>query len=188
MRSLELLRRALGSFHWFMTGLLLLLLFPAFKIAHLPFRFDWPRYFVGYWLSLGIQSILLASVFYSIQFPSRLWLHLTTYGRQISPTGPFIAVFTPAAYFFVGLVLSFSYNDVIAALRFDGSADLALSNIDAYLLGGRSVHELALLAPAWAVEWSRFIYFRMFPQMGSCLLLLALCKGRRGLCVSSPRL
>jgi len=88
----------------------------------------------------------------------------------------------PAAYLFVGGVLTFAYNDVIASLRYDGAAEFVLKRWDALLLGGHSVSELAhALIARWpeAVTWSQLMYFGMFAQTGGCLSILALTEGRR---------
>jgi hypothetical protein len=91
------------------------------------------------------------------------------------------AVLLPATYFFAGLITVFGYNDVIAALRFDGTADQLLNRMDMWLLGGASVssiaqHTLAHL-PAATPSWLSLVYFGMFPQLGFVVLLLGLQQG-----------
>lgn len=91
-------------------------------------------------------------------------------------------IFWPAAYFFVGFVVILAYNDVIAALRYNGSADYALKAWDSYLLGGHSISDFAhAFIRMWpgAVPWLDFIYFAMFAQVGGCIAILALSEGRR---------
>jgi len=91
-------------------------------------------------------------------------------------------IFWPAAYLFVGGVITFAYNDVIASLRYDGSAEFVLKRWDAILLGGHSVSSLAhAFIRRWpgAVSWLQFMYFGMFAQTGGYLSILALTEGRR---------
>ncbi len=92
-----------------------------------------------------------------------------------------LAVLSPTVYLFVGLITVFGYNDVIAALRFDGTADQLLNRMDIRLLGGASVSTMAqrTLAhlPQASVSWSSFVYFGMFPQLGAGILLLGLRHG-----------
>ena len=91
-------------------------------------------------------------------------------------------VFWPALYMFAGLLVIFSYNDVIAALRYDGAAEgRSEARADAILLGGGSVSGIAhAFIGRWpgAVPWMDFIYFGMFAQIGACLAILALTQGR----------
>ena len=91
-------------------------------------------------------------------------------------------IFLPAAYLFVGGVVTFAYNDAIASLRYNGAGELVLRRWDAILLGGHSVSSLAhAFIGRWpsAVTWSQFMYFGMFAQTGGCLSILALSEGRR---------
>ena len=91
-------------------------------------------------------------------------------------------IFWPAAYLFVGGVVTFAYNDAIASLRYDGTGELVLRRWDALLLGGHTVSSLAhAFIGRWpgAMTWSQFMYFGMFAQTGGCLSILALSEGRR---------
>jgi hypothetical protein len=92
------------------------------------------------------------------------------------------AVFAPAAYLFFGFMMVLAYNCAIVSVRFNFATDPALAAIDRWLLLGHSVSELT----HWAVgvfsltffRALEFIYFGMFPQIGACLILVALCYGR----------
>src|SRR5262249_18731055 len=93
------------------------------------------------------------------------------------------AALGPAVYLFAGFVLMFSYNDIIAASRFTAAYDGAFQRMDAWILGGASISEIAHrviehLSPGMfhAVE---FVYYRMFPQLGAGLAIIALCDGRK---------
>lgn len=99
------------------------------------------------------------------------------------PAASLSAVALPALYFFVGFILVLAYNDVIAALRFDGSYDLILNRLDSQLILGTTVTALAHRAlahlPANAASWFEWIYVLTFPQIGACMIILALRCGRR---------
>lgn len=45
------------------------------------------------------------------------------------------AVFIPAAYLFLGLILIFAYNDIIVSLRFYGAFYALLNRMDARIMG-----------------------------------------------------
>ena len=92
------------------------------------------------------------------------------------------AILAPAAYLFFGFLLVLAYNNVIVSVRYNFATDPALAAIDRWLLHGHSVSELthwALQAfPLSFFKALEFIYFGMFLQIGSTLILLALCDGR----------
>src|SRR5205085_8473044 len=92
------------------------------------------------------------------------------------------ALAIPGAYLFLGLVLVFSYNDVIAAARFTGACDVLFQKMDSWLLLKSSVveisHHMASLSPRW-LDWSELIYYRMFPQIGAGLIITGLYSGEK---------
>ena len=168
------------NFHYVATVILALALIPAFRAAHLPLKFAWTSYFVTYWWSLGFQSMMTAVVFYAIGFPSEFRRSLTSrVGHRENPLKEILAIFLPATYLFVVFVLVFSYNDVIASFRFNGSADVALNQVDSWILGGVTVSSLARGIPLRMSKAMEVIYFLMFSQMGAFLILLALRCGRK---------
>jgi hypothetical protein len=91
------------------------------------------------------------------------------------------AVFLPAAYLFAGLIVAFSYNDIIAALKFNFEADARLNRIDAWMMHGltasRVAHALATRVPLRTFDVMTVIYFLLFPALGSTLVFLALQSG-----------
>ncbi|MEW5979808.1 MAG: phosphatase PAP2 family protein [Acidobacteriota bacterium] len=91
-------------------------------------------------------------------------------------------IFWPASYLFLGFVLVFGYNNVIASLRFYALYDGWFNRIDAALLGGATVSEISHLAlgtlDAFIFDWLEFIYFGMFAEIGAAIILLALKAGR----------
>lgn len=175
-----MVKRCFHNFHYAATAILALALIPALRAAHLPLKFAWTSYFVTYWWSLGFQSMTAAILLYAIGFPSEFRQKLTS--RVSQPENPMketLAIFIPATYLFVMFFLVFSYNDIIASLRFNGSADLALNNIDSWILRGLTVSSLAAGIPLGMSKAMEVIYFSMFSQMGACLILLALRCGRK---------
>jgi hypothetical protein len=86
-----------------------------------------------------------------------------------------------SVYFFVGFVLVLCYNDVIAALRFDGSQDLALNRADSYLIFGRSVgvaHWVLKNGPHGVRYISAFIYLLTSPVISAGIIFLTFREGR----------
>jgi hypothetical protein len=92
------------------------------------------------------------------------------------------AVFAPAAYLFFGFAMVLAYNYAIVSVRFNFATDPALAAIDRWLLLGHSVSELSHWAvrvfPLTFFRTLEFVYFGMFPQIGACLIVVALCYGR----------
>lgn len=99
-------------------------------------------------------------------------------------TGAVLNVLTPAAFLFLGLILVFAYNDVIAAAVGNFLPhELWLNHLDSLLLDGVTVSEMARRAFAFlgarGFRFLNFVYFEMFEQIGVGLILTALCLGRR---------
>jgi PAP2 superfamily protein len=94
-------------------------------------------------------------------------------------------IVAPSIYFFLGLMLVFTYNDVIITIsaRF---FDNALLKIDSYFLAGYSVSAIARVASSILpdITYRLFdkVYFGMAMVLGSALLLLALLRGRKEAC------
>jgi len=89
----------------------------------------------------------------------------------------------PAVYFFVGLLLVFSYNDVIAsAVDIEKYTAMCL-RLDSILLFGSSVsaiaHSVMGRLPVSAYRILEGIYFGMFAQLGAGLFLIAAAYGKR---------
>jgi hypothetical protein len=88
----------------------------------------------------------------------------------------------PSIYLFLGLVMVFAYNDLIAIVRKTSAYDWLYLKMDSYLLGGTSVSAVAHFVirrlPASAV-WSEVIYYGMFNQIGAGLILLAIYAGSK---------
>jgi hypothetical protein len=89
----------------------------------------------------------------------------------------------PAAYFFVGLLLVFSYNDVIAsAVDIEKYTPMYLQ-LDSILLLGSSVSAIAHAVmgqlPVFSYRILEGIYFGMFAQLGAGLFLTAAAYGKR---------
>ena len=168
--------------HVVVTVILALTVVPIFRILHIPVRFAWRDYVLLYWVYLAIQSVILAIALYLFGQSRDFLRTLRKRGQKTAfPLQPAIAILLPAAYFFVVFFLVLSFNVIIAVIRFNGSGDAALTRVDSILLGGGSV---TAIAHWWSSHLSggsmRFlerIYFGMFPQIGACLVLLAMKSG-----------
>jgi PAP2 superfamily len=157
----------------------------ALNAARFPIRFNWPQYVVSYWFVFGIRAILGAAIFYLVGCPEqfRRWLRAP---RSTAPLGAQLAalakrvgaVLLPAGYLFIGLIVVFSYNDIVAALKFNFHADEQLNRVDAWMLSGWTVSRLAHLVaahvPMRTFDVMTVIYFLLFPALGSTLVFLAL--------------
>lgn len=124
---------------------------------------------------IGLMLIVDALVF--LEFLDRIGGDAVKLGRAAAD------ILFPAAYLFVGLVLVFCYNDLIASLKFAGSYDAALNNLDAILLRGWTVPQLAHAAmrrlPLWNFRFLESIYFEMFGQIGAALAITTLFYGKK---------
>lgn len=93
------------------------------------------------------------------------------------------AVFIPAAYLFLGLILIFAYNDIIVSLRFYGAFDALLNRMDARIMGGVTVSDMGHWTvrhlPTGILEFLEFVYFGMFTQIGAGIFLTGLAFGRK---------
>jgi hypothetical protein len=165
--------------HWIVATLLALLLIPALHAARLPLRFAWTHYIVAFYWALGFQSMVLGIILFSFGYPRDLWCAIAgKSGPKVNPIPAFTSVFLPATYMFFVLVLTFGYNDVIAAFRFDGLTDPVLNRMDSWLMGGWTVADFSRRVSSTQIKWLGAIYFGMFPQVGACLFILALREGR----------
>jgi PAP2 superfamily len=70
-RQVGLTKVVLGNLHWVGTAVLILALVPAFAAARLPFRLDWSRFFMTYWVSLTFRSIFFAIILYTVAHPRK---------------------------------------------------------------------------------------------------------------------
>jgi hypothetical protein len=101
-------------------------------------------------------------------------------------TASVASVALPALYFFVGLVLVFAYNDLIAAVKDPGGYDWLFLRLDSYLLHGITISGVVRSASQHlslrAFDLAEEIYFRMFDQVGAAIILISICYGpKRGL-------
>jgi hypothetical protein len=159
--------------------LLALFLIPAFRLTHLPLQFTWGAYFITFYWSLFFQSMILALILFGIGCPSEFWHAISgAPGRMVNPMEAFASIALPGTYLFCVFILVFSYNDVIAVFRFDGTFDALLNRMDAWLLGGSTVADLSRRVSVPRFKWLALIYFGMFPQVGACLFIVALREGR----------
>jgi hypothetical protein len=120
----------------------------------------------------GLVLLVLASVLAEIVDRTRG--DLTAIGRFSAP------LLVPSVYLFLGLVMVFAYNDVIATVRRPSAYDWLYLKSDAYLLLGSSVSALAhkyLREIPAAGYWAEVLYYGMFNQIGAGLIVVAVCRG-----------
>ncbi len=177
------LQKGFRNFHWAATAILALMLVPSFRFARLPLHFDWVLYLESFWGFNLLFASGLAFTFHVLQWPAKSfdWINKPSASQKF-PSESLLSVFIPSLYFFVGFVLVLCYNDVIAAIRFDGSHDLALNQVDSYLLFGATVTEIShwtlwnLPYGVWHI--SAFIYLLTSPLVSAGIIFLALREGR----------
>lgn len=92
-------------------------------------------------------------------------------------------IVVPASYFFIGLILVFCYNDVIASAVDVNTYTTTYLRLDSILLFGSGVSEIAHAVmgrlPVSAYNLLEGIYFGMFAQLGVGILLIAVAHGKR---------
>jgi hypothetical protein len=102
--------------------------------------------------------------------------------RQERLTRRIIGLLPAAAYLFFGLILVFTYNNVIVRVRYYGAYDEFFNWLDVKLLGttvSALAHHAAEALPSAILPALNFIYFGMFPQIGTTLILCGMLSGRR---------
>ena len=103
--------------------------------------------------------------------------NLQTIGRWIG------SVIPPAAYFFLGLILVFAYNDLVAAVKDPGGYDWLFLRIDSYILHGHTISNVARTAllelPSRLFSLSEAVYYGMFDQIGAAILLISFLLGTK---------
>jgi len=128
------------------------------------------RFFTEFWAIVLAADMSLIAAF------------LTRYGwRKCART--VLSFLVPAAYFFGGLVLIASYNDIILSRRFFAADDRVFEGMDEWLLHGWSVPRLCHWAlsifPLNFFHFLEWIYYGLFPVIGLGLIFACLRHGRR---------
>lgn len=171
----------------FVSSLLYLIAFPVRETL----RIGWQRYWKKK-ARMIIILFLLAESIWLIGFAKSLIIGLT--GLTIVELGARVregrlsivkvisALLVPAAYLFLGFILVFSYNDIIASWRFYGLFDHTFNQLDSWIFGGLTVsafaHSAAFHLPPHFFKLLEFIYFGMFPQIGAGMIITGLYFGR----------
>jgi len=175
--------RRLSNAHFYATVVLGALLYPSLRFTGLSVLPSFLDIAKDYALGLCSLSSIVALIFAVIAFPREVIAPLTEMGpRHPAPWRTFLAVLVPAAYFLVGFTIMLFYNDVIAAIRFDGAGDVLLTRIDSALLGGFTVSNIInTTGRIWpgAFKVAAWIYVALFPQIGAGIVLLGLKRGLR---------
>lgn len=174
------MRRLARNLHFIVSALLLILIVPAFRWMRLPLRFTWREYVMAYWVFFPILSWIFAGVIFLACYPREVVRWIRRPGKPSPPAAQLRTVrnvLLPSAYLFVGLVLVFAYNDVIAAWRFTGSADKFLAAVDSRVFGvsvSSLAHQAATWLPSFSFRAADFLYFCFFLQIGAMLLIVPL--------------
>jgi PAP2 superfamily len=177
------LQRAFSNFHFFGTATLAVMLVPSFRFVRLSLRFDWPLYLEFFWGFNLVSACGLAYLFQALESPKTAfnWI-LKPSASQKFPSKALFSITVVSIYFFIGFVLVLCYNDVIAALRFDGSQDLALNQTDSYLLFGTTVtavaHWILKSGPHGVRLIAAFIYLVTSPVVSAGIIFLTFHEGR----------
>jgi hypothetical protein len=138
---------------------------------------------VGFWLLwwLGIGTGIVATVvaIAVAEFFDAAGFDIHNIGRHLRNFLP------PAVYFFFGLILVLTYNDIVVSISLRYFDDVML-RADRYILAGSSVSNLSHMAsgvfPSLAFRVFDAIYFGMFTMIGAALILVALLGGRKEAC------
>jgi len=93
-----------------------------------------------------------------------------------------VSLLPAATYLFFGLVIVFTFVNIVVRIRYFGLYDDFLNNVDKIILG-MSVLELARYAsdilPEKAFHVLDFIYYGMFAQIGAALIICGISSGSR---------
>jgi hypothetical protein len=128
----------------------------------------WMFWLFGFWLGLIviIEGLALAELLErrKAEFQSALF-----------------DIFLPSMYFFLGVLLVYSLNHVIAAIEFAGAYDEKFNRADLLLFGTTasavSGWMVAHLAPSF-FWWMEFAYRSLYAQIGAALVITASLSGR----------
>ncbi len=130
------------------------------------------------WLIGILRSIIIGvTVIALVEFSRRIKVSPSSLHEMVS------SLLLPASYLFLGFIIVFGYNNIIASLRFYGAYDPLFNSLDSWALSGLTVSKLSRVAlsilPIRLFRLLEFIYFGMFPQIGAGIILIGLCHGRR---------
>ncbi len=211
--------------HLVPTVFLFAILAPVLRRVGFPLVWDWFGLFAGFaWLAL--QSVAVAAVLYTLQFPRDVWPRLRAHYLQDARRGLLFAAFAAivilagglkfapiviidcvaalellqrdrsrvglkswavalipaAAYLFVGLVLAFTYTNVIVRVRFFAAYDPVFNRFDARFFGTTVTaltERVAAVVPEAFFKTLNFIYYGMFAQIGAALVISGLSGGAK---------
>lgn len=96
--------------------------------------------------------------------------------------GQVLALLPAAAYLFVGLVLAFTYTNVIVRLRFFAAYDPVFNRFDSRFFGTTVTaltERVAAVVPKGFFKALNFIYYGMFAQIGAALVISGLWGGAK---------
>lgn len=99
--------------------------------------------------------------------------------KEFEPT--LVDLFWPGLYLFWGIIVKFAFNSVVAAVRWAGTYDHALKNIDwrlFHLNVSTLSHWTLNHSPQWVPSLLEFAYYGLFPEMGAVLILAVVLKNQ----------
>ena len=141
---------------------------------------------------LLILALLWAQLYYLFGATGLMFLSLVSIAilelaeRTRGEAGGFTRAMTsialPGVYWFASLVLVFSLNQAVIALKPHTANDALLNRMDRWLLFGATVPDIAHRAyralPLEVLSFLDLLYFAMFAQVGAAMILIALKLGR----------
>jgi hypothetical protein len=139
-----------------------------------------------------ILALLYAQFYYLFGLTGLMFLSLVAVAilelveRTRDHPGGFVKAISsflvPAVYWFTGLVLVFSLNQAVIALKPHRANDALLNRMDSWFMFGSTVSEVAHRAinalPLELYGFLDLLYFAMFAQVGAGLIILGLKCGR----------
>jgi PAP2 superfamily len=211
--------------HFSVTAILALGLYPAFRLARLPFSIDLIGMASAYWVGTGLRAMFLAIVLYVACMPYHetlkpllhrysaekvrwiavaifaIWMFVLfgfslgtvvvvdgialaeLFERRKQAFGAALAdIALPASYLFCGLILIFSWQHVVAGLRYAGEYDDLFNRADSLLFHANvaSISHAAIARfPLWVFRAAELVYYSLYAQVGAAIAITALASGRK---------
>lgn len=213
------------GWHLTLTAILTLALFPAFRLARLPFSIDLIGMAGAYWVGTGLRAMFLAIVLYVACTPyneslkpvlrrysaeKTRWIATAAFavwmfvlfgfwlGTAVVVDGIALAellerrkqgfgaalvdIALPASYLFCGLMLIFSWQHVVAGIRYAGAYDGFFDRLDSlfFHVNVSTISHAALARlPLWVFRAAEFVYYSLYAQVGAAIVLTSLALGRK---------
>src|SRR5262245_647198 len=88
----------------------------------------------------------------------------------------------PSSYLFCGLILVFSWQHVVAGVRYAGEYDRFFERLDSLFFRvnvSTISHAAAARLPLWVFRAAELVYYSLFAQVGAAIAITALASGRK---------